>query len=103
MDSTRALRETRRVPMEVHMMMAKVATGTGWVLYLVSVVVLEGLFLALTGQASEVSQLTLVASTLVIAVLLHPLRRRLRDYIDRRLRERGALRAAREAQGSPRR
>jgi len=67
--------------MEAH---TKVATVAGWALYLVSVVVLESLFLALTGQ---VSQLTLVASTLVIAVLLAPLRQRLRDYIDRRLRE----------------
>ena len=75
-----------------------VATVAGWALYLVSVVVLESLCLALTGQ---VSQLTLVASTLVIAVLLAPLRRRLRDYIDRRLRERRALRTVREAQGTP--
>ena len=75
-----------------------VATVAGWALYLVSVMVLESLFLALTGQ---VSQLTLVASTLVIAVLLAPLRQRLRDYIDRRLRERRALRTAREAQGTP--
>ena len=75
-----------------------VATVAGWALYLVSVVVLESLFLALTGQ---VSQLTLVASTLVIAVLLDPLRRRLRDYIDRRLRERRALHTAREARGTP--
>ncbi len=89
--------------MEVHTKTAKVATGAGWVLYLLSVVVLEGLFLALSAQASEVSQLTLVASTLVIAVLLEPLRRRLRDYIERRLRERRALRAAREAQGEARR
>jgi hypothetical protein len=75
-----------------------VATVAGWALYLVSVVVLESLFLALTGQ---VSQLTLVASTLVIAVLLAPLRQRLRDYIDRRLRERRALHTAREARGTP--
>ena len=81
--------------MEAH---TKVATVAGWALYLVSVVVLEGLFLALTGQ---VSQLTLVASTLVIAVLLDPLRRRLSDYIDRLLRERRALRITREAQGTP--
>ena len=75
-----------------------VATVAGWALYLVSVMVLESLFLALTGQ---VSQLTLVASTLVIAVLLAPLRQRLRDYIDRRLRERRALHTAREARGTP--
>ena len=83
--------------MEVH---TKVAMVAGWAFYLVSVVVLEGLFLALSGQ---VAQLTLVASTLVIAVLLHPFRRRLIGYIDGHLRERRALRAAREAQGPPRR
>ncbi len=81
----------------------KIATIAGWALYVVSVVVFEGFFLALTGQASEVPQLTLVASTLVVAVLLHPLRRRLRDYIDRHLREKRALRVAKGAQGPPRR
>ena len=85
--------------MEAH---AKIAAIAGWALYLGSVVILEGFFLALTDQVSEVPQLTLVASTLVIAVLLHPLRQRLRDFIDRRLRERQALRIAREA-GPPRR
>ena len=83
--------------MEAH---TRVATAAGWALYLVDVVVLEGLFLNLTGQAS-VSQLTLVASTLLIAALLGPLRRRLRDYIDGRLKERRALRDAREARGTP--
>jgi hypothetical protein len=83
--------------MEAH---TRVATAAGWALYLVGVVVLEGLFLNLTGQAS-VSQLTLVASTLLIAALLGPLRRRLRDYIDGRLKERRALRDAREARGTP--
>jgi len=83
--------------MEAH---TRVASAAGWALYLVGVVVLEGLFLNLTGQAS-VSQLTLVASTLLIAALLGPLRRRLRDYIDGRLKERRALRDAREARGTP--
>ena len=82
--------------MEAH---TKGATLASWVVYLVSVVVLEALFLAVTGQQlNEVPQLTLVASTLVIAMLLHPLRRRLRAYIDGRLRERRALREARGAQ-----
>ena len=84
--------------MEAH---TKIATLAGWVLYLLSVVALESLFLALSGQISEVSQLVLVISTLVIAALVHPLRLRLRDYIERRLREARALRAAREAQGPP--
>ena len=85
--------------MEAH---TKGATVVSWVVYVASVVVLEALFLAITGQRlNEVPQLTLVASTLVIAVLLDPLRRQLSDYIDRRLRERHALRTAREAQGTP--
>ena len=84
--------------MEAH---TKIAELAGWVVYLLSVVALEGLFLALSGQVSEVSQLVLVVSTLVIAALVHPLRVRLRDYIERRLREARALRAAREAQGPP--
>ena len=85
--------------MEAH---TKIATLVGWVLYLPSVVALESLFLALSGQVvSEVSQLVLVISTLVIAALVHPLRLGLRDYIERRLREARALRAAREAQGPP--
>ena len=84
--------------MEAHT--TKIAQVAGWVLYLVSVVVLEGLFLILSGQVSEVSQLVLVTSTLVIAALVHPLR--LRDYIERRSREARALRVAREAQGPPR-
>ena len=83
--------------MEAH---TKLATVASWVIYLVSVVILETFFLAVTGQQLyEVSQLTLVASTLVIAVLLASLRWRLRDYIDRRLRERRALRNARGEQG----
>ena len=82
--------------MEAH---TKGATLASWVVYLASVGVLEALFLTITGQQlNEVPQLTLVASTLVIFVLLHPLRRRLRDYIEGRLRERRALREARGAQ-----
>ncbi len=77
----------------------KGATVVSWVVYVASVVVLEALFLAITGQRlNEVPQLTLVASTLVIFVLLHPLRRLLRDYMGGRLRERRALREARGAQ-----
>ena len=87
--------------MEAHM---KGAAVLSWVVYVASVVVLEALFLAITGQRpNEVPQLTLVASTLVIAVLLHPLRRRLRDYIEGRLTERRALRDARGTQRRQRR
>jgi hypothetical protein len=80
--------------MEAHTMGA---TLPSWAAYLLGVVLLEALFLAATGQRiSEVPQLTLVAPTLVFAVSLHPLRLRLSDYIEGRLRERGALRRARE-------
>ena len=87
--------------MEAHT--TKIAEVAGWVLYLISVVMLEGLFLILSGQVSEVSQLVLVTSTLVMAVLVHPLRLRLQEYIERHSREARALRAAREAQGPPHR
>jgi hypothetical protein len=87
--------------MEIH---TKGATLSGWAAYLLGVVLLEALFLAATGQhMSEVPQLTLVASTLIFAALLHPLRLRLIGYVEGRLREREALRAAGEGRRSPRR
>jgi hypothetical protein len=49
--------------------------------YVGSVVLLQGVFRALTGQES---QLAVVASTLAIAALFHPLRRRVQGFIDRR-------------------
>ena len=84
--------------MEAH---TKIATAAGWVLYLLGVVVLEGLLLALTG--GDMAQLTLVASTLLFAALLRPLRFRFSGAIDRHLRVRLALRATGGTQGSPRR
>ena len=49
--------------------------------YAGTVVLLQGVFRALTGQES---QLAIVASTLVIAALFGPLRRRVQGFIDRR-------------------
>ena len=50
-------------------------------LYVGSIVLLQGLFRALTG---ETSQLAVVASTLAIAALFVPLRQRVQAFIDRR-------------------
>lgn len=49
--------------------------------YVGSVVLLQGVFRALTGQEYD---LAIVASTLAIAVLFQPLRRRVQGFIDRR-------------------
>jgi hypothetical protein len=50
-------------------------------LYFGGIVLLQGVFIALTGQKST---LAVVASTLVIAALFNPLRRRIQSFIDRR-------------------
>ncbi len=77
--------------METHTI--RVASVAGWVLYVICVVNLQAVFRFLTGQESV---LAVVASTLLIAVLLHPFRLWLRNLIDRRLRERRARSVARE-------
>jgi hypothetical protein len=51
--------------------------------YVGSIVVLQGLLRALTGQEQQ-PQLAVVISTLVIAALFNPLRRRVQSFIDRR-------------------
>src|SRR5829696_3361473 len=56
-------------------------TATLVALYFVGIVVLQRLFVALTGEKST---LAVVASTLVIAALFNPLRRRIQGFIDRR-------------------
>jgi len=50
-------------------------------LYFVGIVVLQRMFVTLTGQQST---LAVVASTLLIAALFTPLRRRIQEFIDRR-------------------
>ena len=56
-------------------------TATLVAVYVVSIVVLQGLLRALTAQES---QLAIVASTLAVAALFSPLRRRIQSFIDRR-------------------
>ncbi|MGH3147641.1 MAG: hypothetical protein ACRDTR_17755, partial [Rubrobacter sp.] len=56
-------------------------TATLVVLYFGAVLLLQRLFVALTGERST---LAVVASTLLIAALFNPLRRRIQSFIDRR-------------------
>ncbi|MEJ7813704.1 MAG: hypothetical protein WKF53_00880 [Rubrobacter sp.] len=51
------------------------------IMYFCGIVILQRLFVALTGQQST---LAVVASTLLIAALFTPLRRRIQSFIDRR-------------------
>jgi hypothetical protein len=56
-------------------------TATLVVLYVVGIVVLQRVFVFVTGEKST---LAVVASTLLIAALFTPLRRRIQSFIDRR-------------------
>jgi hypothetical protein len=56
-------------------------TATLVALYFGAIVVLQRVFVALTGQQST---LAVVASTLLIAAIFTPLRRRIQGFIDRR-------------------
>ena len=58
-------------------------TATLALVYFGSVTVAQALFRTLTGQ-QELPQLVVVASTLLIAALFNPLRRRIQSFIDRR-------------------
>src|SRR5919107_903337 len=56
-------------------------TGTLVALYFGGIVMLQRLFVLLTGERST---LAVVASTLAIAALFNPLRQRIQDFVDRR-------------------
>jgi len=56
-------------------------TATLVVLYFGGIVLLQRVFVSLTGEKST---LAVVASTLLIAALFNPLRRRIQSFIDRR-------------------
>jgi len=56
-------------------------TATLVALYISGIVLLQRVFVLLTGQQST---LAVVASTLVIAALFNPLRRRIQSFVDRR-------------------
>jgi hypothetical protein len=71
-------------------------TPANWMLtatlVLAYIAMLQGLFRALTGQES---QLAVVVSTLIIAVLLDPPRRRIQSFIDRQVHLRNLERRSR--------
>jgi hypothetical protein len=52
-------------------------------LYFGGVTATQAIFSALTGQQEQLPQLVIVASTLLIAALFTPLRRRIQSFIDR--------------------
>ena len=60
-----------------------IVSATLAVVYFGGIVLLQRVFTSLTGQ-EKLPQLAIVASTLVIAALFNPLRRRIQSFIDRR-------------------
>ena len=62
-------------------MVYALVTGTLLVIYFVSVILMQQLFVAVTGQESTIA---IVVSTLFIAALFNPLQRRVQTLIDRR-------------------
>jgi hypothetical protein len=63
------------------------------VAYIASVVVLQAFFRILTGWEA---QLAIIVSTLAIAVLLNPPRRRIQSFIDRRFQQRNLERRSQQ-------
>jgi hypothetical protein len=59
-------------------------TATLALIYFGGVATTQAIFQALTGQEEQQPQLVVVVSTLVIAALFNPLRRRIQSFIDRR-------------------
>ncbi len=71
----------------------RIAVVVSWLVCIFAVVMLQALFRMFAGGTS---QLAVVASTLLFVVLLFPARRKLRDFMDRRLKVAHGRRLARQ-------
>ena len=74
-------------------------TATLVALYFGGIVLLQRVFVVLTGEKST---LAVVASTLLIATLFNPLRRRIQSFIDRRFYTEGSTTLERPSKRSRR-